>query len=216
MTSPPFYSEILKFIQWFRARLPWLRCLIILLRYSRQIPGQCFKLVHDHSIAPSFRFIHLSSCHSSPYKLRYLQRAKQITEAFPTPQAPTSNPDIMLEGHKTMAWNEEYLWWCQWRWLIDLLASGKVRLFHSTDIGGGLRLNESQCSKWKPSNAFHSHFTAGNRVYLPHHLFKYELWKNGNFSYNGAKVGLSINNVTLWCTKSFLSNDTVNLQIRVW
>jgi len=153
---------------------------------------------------------------SSPYKLRYLQRAKQITEAFLTPNAPTSNPDIMLEGHKTMAWNEECFWWCQWRWLIDLLASGNVRMFHSTDIGRGHRLNESQCSKWKPSNAFHSHITAGNRVYLPHHVFKYQLWNNANFSYYAAKVGRSINSVTLWCTKGFLSNHTVNRQVRVW
>ena len=33
----------------------------ILLRYSRQIPGQCLKLVHDLSTVPSFRFFHLSS-----------------------------------------------------------------------------------------------------------------------------------------------------------
>jgi hypothetical protein len=163
-----------------------------------------------------FRFIQLWSYHSIPYKLRYLQRAKQITGVFPTSNAPTSNPDIMLGDNKTMAWNEEYFWWCQWRWVIDLLASRNVRLFHSTDVGRGLKLNESQCSKWKPSNAFHSHFTTGNRVYLSHYMFKYQLWKNANFSYYAAKVGQSINNVTLWCTKDFLSNDTVNRQVMVW
>jgi hypothetical protein len=167
--------------------------LLYLYLYSRQIPGEWLKLFYDLSIAPSFRFIHLSSYHSIPYKLRYLQRTKQITQTFPTPNAPTSNPDIMLGGHKTMAWNEEYFWWCQWRWLIDLLASGNVRLFHSTGIGKGHRLNESQCFKWKPPNAFHSHFTAVNRVYLPHHVFKYQLWNNGNFSYYAAKVGRSVN-----------------------